>query len=230
MANNISKPFFPGLSDFPSRSKDFHKSMSNMMKYPGLSAEHLAKHFPRSSGNEDFTVVDVGGGTGHISLALAKHDPNAKFIVQDTPELVEQGERDLPDEFRNQITLQVHDFLTPQPVKDADVYLLRQILHDWPDKYAQKILRNLIPALKPGVKVILCDRVLGDLGSAHYLVERDNRSSDLLMLALFNSKERNLEDWTELINGADSRFSITQVNQPPGSKLSVIELTWEGKS
>lgn len=53
-----------------------------------------------------------------------------------------------------------HDFFTPQPVKYADVYLLRFILHDYPDRYAVKILENLVPALKDGARLIVMDGVL----------------------------------------------------------------------
>lgn len=38
------------------------------------------------------------------------------------------------------------DFLeTEQPVKDADVYFMRAVLHNWPDEYCVRILRNLLP-------------------------------------------------------------------------------------
>lgn len=44
----------------------------------------------------------------------------------------------------------------------ANVYFLRWITHDWSDKYALMILRNLIPALKDGARIIVYDRVLSD--------------------------------------------------------------------
>jgi len=36
-----------------------------------------------------------------------------------------------------------HDFFTPQPILDASVFLLRVVLHDWPDSFARKILLRL---------------------------------------------------------------------------------------
>jgi hypothetical protein len=51
-----------------------------------------------------------------------------------------------------------HDFFTPQTVV-ADVYLLRWILHNWSDKYCMRILRALIPALKPGARVVVNEDV-----------------------------------------------------------------------
>jgi hypothetical protein len=38
---------------------------------------------------------------------------------------------------------QAHDFFTPQPILDASIFLLRVVLHDWPDSFARKILLRL---------------------------------------------------------------------------------------
>jgi hypothetical protein len=69
-----------------------------------------------------------------------------------------------------------HDFLKEQPVQNVDVWLFRWILHNWSDKYCSKILRNLIPALKPGARVILCDNVLPEPGSLPQVTEDRLRS------------------------------------------------------
>lgn len=63
----------------------------------------------------------------------------------------------LPEPLKSRIAFQPLDFFTPQPVADGDVYLLRQIFHDWSDKYAVQILQNLLPALKNGAKIVIMD-------------------------------------------------------------------------
>lgn len=65
-----------------------------------------------------------------------------------------------------------HDFLEVQPVHGADVYLLRWILHDWSDKYAIQILRNLTPALKKGARVVVNDVCLPAPGQVGPMTER----------------------------------------------------------
>lgn len=55
-------------------------------------------------------------------------------------------------------------YFTEQPIKGADVYLLRSVLHDWPDEYALQILRSLIPAMKPGSRVVLNEVCLPEAG------------------------------------------------------------------
>ena len=36
-----------------------------------------------------------------------------------------------------------HDFFKPQPIRNASVYFMRMILHDWPDYKALEILKAL---------------------------------------------------------------------------------------
>lgn len=40
---------------------------------------------------KDAVVVDVGGGVGTSSLALAKNTSDIKIVVQDLPSVVEEG-------------------------------------------------------------------------------------------------------------------------------------------
>jgi hypothetical protein len=56
-------------------------------------------------------------------------------------------------------TKKFSDFFNPQNIT-ADVYYFRNIFHNWADKYAIKILRNLTPALRKGARVIIHDRIL----------------------------------------------------------------------
>ena len=60
-----------------------------------------------------------------------------------------------------QVTIQAHDFLSPQPVNDADIFLLRYILHNWPNPKAIEILKRLREAAIPGkTKVLIIDGVV----------------------------------------------------------------------
>lgn len=54
------------------------------------------------------------------------------------------------------------------------------------------------------------------------------RSMDFMMLALCNARERTLEEWTTLFAQADPRLNFRGVKQPPGSRLSILEVVWEG--
>lgn len=141
---------------------------------PGFSVRYLVQSFPWVTGG-DFVIVDVGGGLGHVSQALVDHNPTVKCIVEDSQDVVQQGQEITSARFGDRITFQAHDFFQEQPVKGADVYLLRLVLHDWSDKYSSLIIKALIPALKAGTKIVVNDRVIPGHGQASYLAEREAR-------------------------------------------------------
>ena len=176
MHNATELPVFRALANMPDRAAVFAGAMTWHAMLPGFSAKYLVDAFPWGPSNHGFTIVDVGGGLGHVSRALAQHGPTVKCIVQDSSDVTVQGQQDLPAELRERISFQAHDFFEVQPVEGADVYLLRLVLHDWSDKYTLKIIKALIPALKIGAKIVVNDRVIPGRGEAPYLVEREARS------------------------------------------------------
>ena len=54
----------------------------------------------------------------------------------------------------------MHDFFTKQPIKNAAVFFLRVILHDWPNSHARMILLKLREAATEQTKLVLADFVL----------------------------------------------------------------------
>jgi len=96
-----------------------------------------------------------------MSAALAKAHPNlTQVVVQDYKHTVEGGEAQLPKELAGRVTFQAHDFFDPQPVKGADVYILRHICHNWSTENSAKIIKTIVPAMKPGSKILLVEVVV----------------------------------------------------------------------
>lgn len=54
----------------------------------------------------------------------------------------------------------VHDIFKPQPVRDAAVFFLRAISHDWSDDYCVKFLSHLRAAATPNTQLIVIDNVI----------------------------------------------------------------------
>jgi chemotaxis methyl-accepting protein methylase len=85
----------------------------------------------------------------------------------------------VPEHLKGCITFMDHDMLTPQPVKDADVYFWRAVLHNHPDAVVVKSLQALVPALKPGAKIIIQDFGLTDPGDGRLADETYERLATL---------------------------------------------------
>lgn len=111
------------------------------------------------------TVVDVGGALGPCSIALAKAFPNLQCTVQDFEDVVAEGLSQLPAELKGRVLFDAHDMLLPQKYVGADVYVFRAIFHNWSDIRCVEILRQHIPALRPGAHIIIVDNIQDDLGS-----------------------------------------------------------------
>jgi hypothetical protein len=47
------------------------------------------------------------------------------------------------------------------------------------------------------------------------------------MWEIQNGKERESSDWASLFQAVDPRLKLTKIIQPPGSKLGIIEATWD---
>lgn len=172
-------------------------------------------------------VVDVGGSQGEVARKIVeKLAGEGRVVVQDREEVV-KGLLGVV-EANGRVEFQAHDFFTEQKVKGADVYVLRQILHDWSDQYCKKILGGLIPALKKGARLLVNDSVLPEIGQVSKYRERVLRHSDLMMWRMFNAKERDEADWRRLFSEADERFRVIRVVRLPGQSLGIIEVEWQG--
>jgi hypothetical protein len=109
--------------------------------------------------------------------------------------------------------------------------MLKWILHDWPEVESVAILRALVPALKPGARVVFIDYVGKQEPSDVQLprsIEAFGTATDLRMMALFNAKERPVQAWKEIFKQADERYDVVRVDADPLSFMLVLEAVWRG--
>ncbi|KAL3471638.1 S-adenosyl-L-methionine-dependent methyltransferase [Aspergillus californicus] len=225
-------PLFDWLATIPERKAHFSQLMRAVSAASPLNIRHTLAGFNWAALG-GATVVDLGGSTGHVSIALAREYPDLNFIVQDLPEVIEGAQQylhSLPDgnSLEDRIQYRTHDLFTPQPVPDAAVYLLRMILHDWGFDDTVKILSCITPALRAGSRILVADMIMPDPGSVPVTKERFLRGADLTMLQNFNSHERDLDDWKGICSAVDGGLKILNIVKPGGSGLSFMELGVRG--
>ncbi|KAI1407313.1 S-adenosyl-L-methionine-dependent methyltransferase [Hypoxylon sp. FL1857] len=201
------------------------RGMAVMAQRPQLQLSHVTNNYDWASLGEA-QVVDVGGAHGHVAMALAREFTNLSVVVQDMGKVIQKCTA--PEDLQGRIRFMAYDFFTSQPVKGAEVYFFRLIFHNWSDKYCGMIIRGLIPALKPGARVIVQDMVMPEPGTIALWKERELRATDLTVASVFNSKERTVADFKALFEEVDSSFVLGNVIEPAGSALGMLEFVWEG--
>jgi hypothetical protein len=157
LANGTDVPMMKYISKDARRAQQMGRAMSFLKSRPSESVQRVLESFAWGNAAEGL-LVDVGGAKGTVAFELLRFLPNIKCIVQDQTEVVKDTET--PHDLQERLSFMAHDFFQEQPVKGADTYLLSNVLHDWSDKYAAQIIRNLVPALKKGARVLVCDRCL----------------------------------------------------------------------
>ncbi|KAI5464567.1 putative O-methyltransferase [Mariannaea sp. PMI_226] len=227
------EPMFATFGKNPKRAKRMGLAMASLTGGEGYEPSHFVANFDLADVDKnEGTFVDVGGSHGFICVDLGKKWKNTKFVVQDLPKTVTSAPSPLTDDedVNQRVTLQAHDFFTEQPVKDADVYFFRWIIHNYSTPYAVKIIKSLIPALKPGARVVINEHCVQDFGVDNPWDEKVIRSMDLVMLSLLNAQERTETEFRELFKAADERFVFKGVMRPTGCRMSIVEAVWQPES
>ncbi|KAI1207204.1 sterigmatocystin 8-O-methyltransferase [Annulohypoxylon truncatum] len=226
LANNTEDSIYQVLEKNPERASRFANTMIAYTMMTEYDTSHIFNNYDWKSLGQ-VQMIDVGGGAGHHSMELARRFPNLSVIVQDMNEMFEGIK--VPEELEGRFEFMAYDLFAPQTVQ-ADVYFFRWIFHNWSDKYSIMIIKALIPALKPGAKIILNESCMPEPGEIAHWREQDLRSFDISMGASFNSYERSLDEWKALLSEADPRFVFQRVSGAKDSALSIIEFVWsDGK-
>jgi SAM-dependent methyltransferase len=198
----------------PERAARFAKGMAGITKVD-LHMEELIAAFPWANlGNAN--VVDIGGGSGHVSVRLARAFPRLKITVQDKDArmLEESTTLDLTG-VEQRVSFMQHDFFTPQPIVGADAYFMRQVLHNWNDDECVKILQAVVPALersRPGTPLLINEGIVPEPGTRTRFEEGMMRQIDMLLMVQWSTKQRSVAEFDALLKRADPRFQVGKVH------------------
>jgi SAM-dependent methyltransferase len=122
-------------------------------------------------------LLDVGGGSGALSIAIARAHPHVQCVVQDLPVVCE-----LAREYAERagvaasVTARPGDMFAQELPKGFDAILFSQILHDWPPERGGELLAKAHRALGPGGIVLVHEKLVDDDGlgpKANTLVHLD---------------------------------------------------------
>jgi SAM-dependent methyltransferase len=106
-------------------------------------------------------AIDVGGGHGAYSLALARRYPLLTATVFELPRVVAVAREIIAQAgLANRVTVQEGDFQREELGCGYDVALLFGVLNGEPPKGRPALIRKIFAALNPGGRIVLRDFVL----------------------------------------------------------------------
>ncbi|MEU0562617.1 methyltransferase [Dactylosporangium sp. NPDC006015] len=147
------------------------------------------------------SLVDVGGGRGHLAAALLRRYPDLEVTVFDRPDVVVHAAGVLSAAgVADRARLAAGDFFKEVP-GHGQVYLMSMILHDWDDAQSATILRNIRRAMGPGDVLLVVDAILPAGDTPH-----DGKLRDLIMLTLHPGRERTEAEFAALFADAGLRL------------------------
>jgi SAM-dependent methyltransferase len=152
------------------------------------------------------TVVDVGGGTGGLLAEILRVHPSVRGVLVDLPSTVARSRaRFEAAGVAERVTAAPQSFFEPLPA-GADLYLLKSVLADWPDREAQEILRGCSAAAQPAGRVVVLNGVTPD--------EDGPAPPELLMLVLVGGKARTLAELRALASpvGLEVHAAVRQAS------------------
>jgi hypothetical protein len=160
------------------------------------------------------TVVDVGGGSGGVVLAVLQREPHLSGTIFDLPHVQADAEEAIRAAgLETRCSFIAGSFFERVP-DGADVYIVSQILHDWSDDETLAILRTCRAAATAGSRIAVVERLLPEGNERHL-----TKLVDLQMLFLLGGRERTVAEFEALFEATG--FALERVT--PGPVTSVLE-------
>jgi ubiquinone/menaquinone biosynthesis C-methylase UbiE len=190
----VGTPGFVHLDRNPEAAAIFNQAMVQLTR---LAALEVVKAY-------DFggkKVMDVGGGYGELLAQVLIAYPSASGVLFDMAHAISKA-RDAFTErgLAARCEFVAGDFFESVPA-GADVYMLKSVIHDWPDDRAVTILQACRRAMRPDAKLLLVERMMPERLEASAQSESLSRS-DLHMLVALGAQERAPREFEVLLRAA----------------------------
>jgi hypothetical protein len=176
----------------PEEEQLFAAAMRSITEF-GLPEVAAASVWP-----DEGTLCDVAGGAGTLLAEILSGRPELRGVLVEAPGVLAEAEKHLAARgVRDRVEL-VEGDLFGELRADADVYVLKNVLHDWDDATSAKILAGVRATMPPGSRLVVIEQ-LQERNRPHPFASR----SDVQMLTqCVDGRERSRDELRALLAGA----------------------------
>jgi hypothetical protein len=162
------------------------------------------------------SVTDVGGGSGLLLAEILRAHRGLRGVLADEAPVLERARQRglLSGELADRVRFEPSNFFEAVP-SGSRAYLIKNILHDWNDDDARRILLNCRRAMPDDGVLLLVEYSVGAANAPSL-----GKMLDIVMLTVTGGKERTADQHRELLASADFRLSRTI---PVGDEIVILE-------
>ena len=198
-SEKYGKGLYEFLNDHPDEGTLFDKSMTSHSDL-GLAPILKAYDFPVTA-----EIADIGGGEGYLLANILQRNPGCRGILFDRAEALEKA----PDmlaayQVEDRVKVIPGDFFDSVPCP-ADIFLLKNIIHNWDDEKSAVILGNVRQGMKPDGKILIIEMVVPMSNGPSMAKLLDIQ----MMLTMTGGRERTADEYRVLLEKAG--FSMTRI-------------------
>ena len=148
------------------------------------------------------TIVDVAGGRGVLLAEILRQHPHARGILFNLPSVIDSARMALGTSVVDRMELVAGDVFRGVP-PDGDIYILKNIIHDWDDERSADILASCRCAMASRPSTLLIIEHVLQFGPqpCHAMM------ADVHMMVRTGGRQRTQEEWRELLAGSELRLS-----------------------
>ena len=202
------------LSKHPADEKAFNERMSSNTK----------RECTGIAGIYDFSkagsIADVGGGEGVLLAEILKVHPHTRSALLEQASVIEAAKRKLSADVARRIEFVTGDFFKAVP-QGHDIYILKNIIHDWDDAQSIALLDVCRKAMNANSKLLVIEGVVpaGNVWSPAKI-------ADINMLVMTGGRERTEAEHRALLTKAGLR--LTRII-PVTPSTSIVEAVPESQ-
>lgn len=128
------------------------EKLAHFMNY---MASNQSMEFPAFAKKYDFssakTLVDIGGASGALCIAVSKEQPHMRFLTADLPKVKDFTTQRIESAGASEVVSAiVVDFFKDETFPSADIITTGNILHDWGEDTKRMIMTKAFNALPKG--------------------------------------------------------------------------------